>query len=388
MRILGPLISLLAIALFVVAMLTSVALTLVVPLIALAIGAAALAVLNPVLAVNAFSAVPTGLAQAGSTLVFTVRALAHPLRPRRNVRWQQHALPDLERLVAEVAASAGLPTVDGIVLTPEVNFGVVRLPTAQGERVLLHAGTPLLFVLSIDELRAVLAHELAHVSLGHLGWARALGRWRQMFDALAESAGASWHPVDVTLALSAALFRRAAAPWSRQNELDADAQAAAVTGPAALVSALRRTADTSAGMTAFMLHVAERTAKSGVGPESWTEAAWRGLESLPPVERARVRRMGVEDPFDIDGCSHPPTALRVAALGAGAARTALDPRPAISLLPDVRTVERRLTQDALRARRWVPAREWAAETAPARVERRQLGEVLSMFGDGEVEFRE
>jgi Zn-dependent protease with chaperone function len=381
LRILGPLMSLAAIALFVLAMLAAVALTLVVPAIALGLGLVSLALLQPWAAVQALEAVPPGLVQAGRTLWWTGRALIHPLRPSRPVRVEPHAVPDLHRLIADVAGRAALPTIDDVVLTPQVNFGVVRWSTPRGPRVVLFAGTPLLYVLSIDELRAVIAHELAHVALGHLGWSRALGRWGELFEALEAHAGASWHPVDVTLTVAAAMFRTVSLPWSRQNELDADARAVRAVGASAQIAALRRVADVSAGMSALMSHVAETTARTGVGPESWTEASWRALESLAPPDRARLRRAGIDDPFDIDGCTHPPIALRIAALGGRAEREALDDRPAITFLPDVRAIERQLTQASLRARRWVPARAWAAETAPAHVERRQRDEVLGLFGD-------
>lgn len=83
----------------------------------------------------------------------------------RGVQWADEAPPDLRRLVADVADDLGVdpPTV---VLDDESAGGVNVF--GDGDRAVLLLSAPLVERLDEAALRGVVAHELAHRSLGHL----------------------------------------------------------------------------------------------------------------------------------------------------------------------------------------------------------------------------
>jgi Zn-dependent protease with chaperone function len=387
MRFFGPLVTLAAIASFVLTLIAAAIATLALPAIALALGIAALVSLHPFTAHAILKGVPEGIANAASTLRFALTAILHPLRPERVSVGELGRLPELMRFSGEVAAEMGVASLDGALLVPEANFGVIEVAAHPGIRRILVAGAPLLFILTVEELRAVIAHEVAHIALRHTSWGRALGRWEVSIEAMADAQGASWHPVSLSLRFSAFMMRRIRGPWSRSEELAADWLAAGTVGAGPMISALRHVRDAGPALEVLMLGIASRTHQTGVGPESWTEAAYRSFEEMPPSARQRLRRALSADPFDVDGRTHPPIPLRIASLSAlPRAAQAGDARRAITILPDVLIEERALTRSSLKAHRWVPARSWSEEVEPKRVEARLASDVAASTGYAEIDF--
>jgi Zn-dependent protease with chaperone function len=382
MRIVGPLVVIAAILLFIGTMLLAIALTIAVPLIALLIGLALVGTGNVFAAFAVLRGVGGAFLVAGETLVLTLRALAHPLRPARVHLRIERRLPRVLDFASALARELQVPSFDDAVLVAEANFGVAELKTDRGRRRVLVVGAPLLFVMTVDELRAVLAHELAHVALRHTAWASALGRWREMFDAIRADASASWHPISLSLRLSAWMFGAVQASWARNDELAADRFAAEHVGAHAITEALRRAHDAGSSLEVLMAAIAGRTQQTRIGPESWTEAAYRMFETLPPQARRNLRVAMRDDLFDVDGRTHPPSAVRIGALANLRTREprALDARRAIALLPDVLEEERRLTRELLPAKTWVPARDWQAATEPRSVQEQLLNDVARASG--------
>ncbi|WP_415380943.1 M48 family metallopeptidase [Halosimplex sp. TS25] len=83
----------------------------------------------------------------------------------RGVEWADEAPPRLRRIVAEVAADFGVPA-PTVVVDPESPGGVNIL--GDGDRTVLIVSEALAERLDDGPLRAVVAHEIAHVALGHL----------------------------------------------------------------------------------------------------------------------------------------------------------------------------------------------------------------------------
>ena len=321
--------------LFVATLLLGCIVSLAWPVIALGLAALAFSSWHAYLGVKILEQAIRGLGGAFIALRETAAALWHPLRPNRFRPPPLVPLPYLSRLANEVAARMGQPPFDAVVIVPEANFGVAEVATTAGLRRILLAGTPLLFVFSVDELRAVVAHEVAHVALRHTRWTRVLGRWIEMVEAVSAAHAGRLNPLAWSLLLSAWLMRAARGPWSRSSELDADALAAQVVGRDPLLLALRKTHEQATALELMMSIVAARSEHAGVAPLSWTEAAYRTYHRLDPREQRELRNAFRDDPFDVDGCSHPPFAQRSAAL-VGLPRTGPgDARPAIAVLPDV-----------------------------------------------------
>jgi heat shock protein HtpX len=172
---------------------------------------------------------PLGLAAAvalaaGCALVvflFSERTVLTALRARAVGEVER---PDLYRMVRELSTSARLP-VPRVYVSPAQQPNVLAVGTS-ARRVSLCCTEGLLRSLTEAELRAVLAHELAHMSRRDI----VVSSWSAGFAALLSLA---------RLRPLAALALRVTAPTSR--EYRADASGALMTGdPMALASALRK----------------------------------------------------------------------------------------------------------------------------------------------------
>lgn len=358
-----------AIGLFVAGLVTAGALSALwsaaVALVALAQWGAGLAFGRP--AVSPFAALAVALRRSAALLRATLSALFRPSGGAVVAPPVLAPVRGLEAFAREVAEAANTPGFDRVLLVPEANFGAIDAQTPEGRMTILVAGAPLLFVLTVDELRSVIAHELGHLRSAHRRWLRVLGRWTDHVADLAAQTPTPRDPLDWYLRWSASVLGALTAAGSRTEELAADRFAAALVGPAALASALRRVHDDSAGVAAMMDVVYARTKETGVGPDSWTEASVRMYEALPATEKHELVSGGRDDPFDLDGRAHPSFEARIAALGHVIGEGGGDRTPALSALPDVVHSERFLTALVLDAAERRAAKTWVEEYAPVGV---------------------
>lgn len=106
-------------------------------------------------------------------------------------------------------------------------------------------GIPLLMVLDRHHLRAIVAHELAHLAGGDAGRLASLIRFANALDREVmedQRRRPSSSPLRPWAHLGRAVARRLAAPIARAQEFHADAEAADRTDPKTLAEALRRVA--------------------------------------------------------------------------------------------------------------------------------------------------
>ncbi|MEQ9495785.1 MAG: M48 family metallopeptidase [Deltaproteobacteria bacterium] len=385
MRILGPLLCIAAIGLFVATLLVGVLLSIAWPLVALMIAVLLFVTWHFVSGFKVLTAAVEGVFDAFQALRDTAWALWHPLRPVRFQVPPPMALPHLERIANRVAEQMGQAPFDRVVVTPVANFGVMEVPTEHGLTRVLEAGTPILFVLTVDELRAVIAHEVAHLALEHTRWRRVLGRWITLIDVIAEDNRDSIHPLSLSLRFSGWLLRSAHEPWSRERELDADALAARTMGRDVTISALRKSHEQAPGVELMMHQIAERSVRAGVAPHSWTECAFRIYRELGPRKQRELARLFRGDPFDVDGLSHPPLAQRSAALVALPRSGPGNETPAIAALPDVLQIEAELSRRIAPRVRRVPARQWRDAAREDVVERTANDAVAAATGYVELD---
>lgn len=149
--------------------------------------------------------------------------------------------PLLRALVGEVAARTGQPLPDQIYLDPELNAAVCDtggLRGGEGGRVMI-IGLPLLAVLSVGQLRAVLAHEFGHYQGGDT---RVSAWFLRAYDAIArtvahlEEAGSVWRR---PFKWYFNFFLRRTAAIKRRQEYFADQLAVRTAGRSAAVEGLR-----------------------------------------------------------------------------------------------------------------------------------------------------
>jgi Zn-dependent protease with chaperone function len=274
--------------------------------------------------------------------------------------------PRLALLVQQIAKTTGARMPDNIVLGLDTNFFATNAPvhTPTSRRLLvgetLYLSLPLMRVLSLNEMKAVIGHELAHFSGADTLFSR---QFAPIYRGLAEAAEVSDEskqsknilllPARLFLRFMMNCFHRNAAKASRARELRADSIGATASSPSDLGYALikcgilsmlwRREMDDTANEISRgrfrrnMSRSFEDKLKFDVDPEK-----------LPPlVEFA----LGEHTPHPTD--SHPPTRDRLSALGLEMAEVTSEAkvmerffaqRPARSALDNMEGIEEILTQ--------------------------------------------
>ncbi|WP_156924259.1 M48 family metallopeptidase [Derxia gummosa] len=199
------------------------------------------------------------LARAGNALPLlgalllaraVIGALAGRLDPPEGIKIRPRHAPALFELLRDLCRKLDARELHRVVITADFNAALVQSPRFGlfgGHRNTLAIGLPLLCALDREELAAVIAHELAHITEAMPLQAR-LYRQRGTFVALRQRARLRLRD---TGAMSACIARRmfdGIAPWyeprslvlARRHEIEADALAARTVGATTVARALVR----------------------------------------------------------------------------------------------------------------------------------------------------
>ena len=280
------------------------------------------------------------------------RKLWLPSEQTYRVALTPHDAPGLFAIVRELARRSGVLPPESISLEMHANAWVHLRGYRRGAgRTSLGIGFDLLAGLTVSEVEAVLAHELAHARLVQRGFSRwlkkGLARLGQVTNELSGCAAAYRQAnqasdlADVTVRVFDGLTRRAArlvATYSRQDEFAADRGAVELCGGAAIRSALTRLEvldDIVSG-----LPWSERLARLQPG-EAFT--AWLVSELAAPNRGGPQTLRHAVDPYS----THPALRDRLAALPAEHA-SLRDTRLGIALLGDPDRVAGRLVTEIQR----------------------------------------
>ena len=257
--------------------------------------------------------------------------------------------PELVALIEDVARRVGQEAPERIYLSPDMNAGAGQhggLLGLGGRRYML-VGLPLLDVLTVNQLRAVMAHELGHF---HSGDTRLLPWFTRTYDALERTVD-SLHEVKsvwrkpFTWYLD--FYLRRSASVRREQEFVADELSAQVVGSEAAAAGLELITEVAPSYEEFW--------DSGVVPTLLSGYRVPLLEGFRQFRKAAPVRGEKEDvveaqwpagpdPYD----SHPSISERLAALAVldnVAAAYPEDRRLAIELTPDPDALELSLVED-------------------------------------------
>jgi Zn-dependent protease with chaperone function len=187
-------------------------------------------------------------------------------------------VPALFAMLDDLRRRLGASGFHRVLISGDCNAGVTEIPRLGmfgWPRHYLQIGLPLLECLSASEVRAVLAHEFAHLSSRHgrlTNWLYRLRRsWAQMFEGRQQHrpGTVSFRPlVDKFIEWFWPRFDSHAFVLSRWNEFQADAMAAWVAGAEPMADALYRTA------------VYGRLLNERFWPDLWQRA---NVEPAPPT---------------------------------------------------------------------------------------------------------
>jgi Zn-dependent protease with chaperone function len=283
-------------------------------------------------------------AALASAMLAVVMGLARavdlpPFEPY-GMRLDEKDQPQLWALVRTLAERAATRPPDQIWLVPEVNAGVIEdasmLGLRGGTRYLL-VGLPLLLTLDVDQLRAVLTHELGHYSHAHTRLGEINYRARiTLVRVVDELQGRNVVQVVVRwlFMLYARLYFLLERSVSRRQEFEADRAAAAVAGRAPTQAALRQVPALVAAWSFYLETYVGAALDHGIAPRG-VFAAFPRFVHARQADLARLRDAQAEvrtSRFD----THPSTSERVAALqDVPDAGGRPDQRPAWHLLADV-----------------------------------------------------
>lgn len=251
--------------------------------------------------------------------------------------------PELFAQVRDVAASVGQAMPAEVYLVSDVNAWVSQRGGLMGigSRRVMGLGLPLLQILTVSELRAILAHEFGH----YHGGDTMLGPWvyktRGMIVRTVHGLGESF--LRMPFLWYGKMFLRITHAVSRRQEYAADELASRAIGARPLTSALRTVHAAASAFDPYWGNEVLPALNAGYRPALATGYA-RFLEAKPVAEIVARSldeeiKSGQSDPYD----THPALRDRIAAIAALPAGPDLphDP-PAISLLADVPGLEAQL----------------------------------------------
>ncbi len=241
--------------------------------------------------------------------------------------------PQLWHTVRDLAAEAKTRAPDEILLIPDVNAAVTedaKLLGLLGGRRRLYLGVPLLQALSVAQLRAVIAHELGHFSGQHTRLSAIAYRGRLAIQGtVSQLAG---HLSGWIFKLYAKIYFLVEAAVSRRQELEADEASVRVAGRATAQGALRELPVVDAAWGFYFERYIGPGWEAGYAPRDFFGGFGRMLAARgDELERLRAAEPPSEQSkWD----SHPPIAVRVAAMAAmPEVPVSVDTRPASNLLP-------------------------------------------------------
>jgi Zn-dependent protease with chaperone function len=284
---------------------------------------AALAVLVVALAISGPGALIKLIVPIAALGWIILRSLWVKIEPPEGIELKRDDAPELFEMLDEVRAAVDGPKLHRVLVDSELNAGIVQVPRLGPlgwQRNYLVIGLPLVEALTPDEFRAVIAHEMGHLSKRHgrfSAWVyRVRATWFQLLSTLEEKR--HW---------GSALFRRFFewyVPYfnaysfvlMRSHEFEADKAAAEAAGPRAAGSALTH------------LRFAGRVLDTEYWPEVYgaarkreepPEAAFTPLTQVLPAVRARKeRKRWLRDELELAAettDTHPSLADRLQALG-------------------------------------------------------------------------
>jgi Zn-dependent protease with chaperone function len=292
---------------------------------------------------------------------------------------KESAHPELFAMIRGVAKATGQAMPVHVYGVLEVNAFVAERGGIMGigSRRVMGIGLGLLNAFSVDEVRAVIAHEFGHFHGGdtrlgpwvyktRAGMGRAVVNLQNTMQSVGEI-----ETLRFLLAIVEAPFRwmalgymRLASAVSRAQEFSADAVAARTIGTAPVLAGFGKLAGTAAALDAYLETEIGTLVEHGVLPPVLS-----GARQFVEANRAKLAeidadhaKLGEVSPFD----SHPPLSERIAAIEALAGKAAkhvgaADERPAISLIRYPEKLVRELITE--RVKKPLSSIEWT-EVAP------------------------
>jgi Zn-dependent protease with chaperone function len=262
----------------------------------------------------------------GAPLLMVFRSLRVKLEPPSGVRLNRAASPELFRMLDDLRQNLKTPRLHRVLLMSDFNAGVTQVPRLGlfgWHQNYLVIGLPLMKALTVDQFRAVLAHELGHLSGGHARATNWIYRLRLIWQRLDAEFSQTRHWGS---ALIQPFFKRyipyftaMSFPLARANEYEADATAVRLTCARSAAQALTSVGVVTAYLNQKYWPTIHQAAKDLPQPAfaPYSEFSASTVEAMPPesrrqwLEEALATRTSYAD-------THPCLADRLRAIGVAA----------------------------------------------------------------------
>ncbi len=265
--------------------------------------------------------------------------------------------PQLFTVLNEVAATTAQAMPAHVYLVNDVNAFVTQRGGVMGvgSKRVMGIGLPLLQSLTVQEFKAVLAHEFGHYHAGDVSIGPWIYKTRAAIGRTIEKLSDS--VLQKVFVVYGQMFLRVTHAVSRRQEFIADEVAANAAGAGVMASALRKVHGAALAFHRYWSAEVSPILNSGfLPPLADGFAMFVRVDAVSANVAVAVRREeaeGQSDPYD----THPPLRERVAALERLTKGSDGDVRPAVSLLADPGRWERRLLATAINE-------EWARSLTP------------------------
>jgi Zn-dependent protease with chaperone function len=260
-------------------------------------------------------------------------------------RLTHDAQPELFAFVKRVSDETRQAMPSDIYLVPEVNAWVSHRGGVMGigSRRVMGIGLTLLQTVSIDQLRAIIAHEFGHYAGGDLRLGAWLYKTREAMRRTIENLARTNNGIHKPFLWYGNLFMRMTQSVSRAQELAADRIAARIAGVESSVEALIAVHSAALAYNAYWQQELIPVLTNGYRPPIAAGfLQFLHAESVAAAVSKQIKSDitgGVADPYD----SHPPLNERIAALHAAESEPSHGV-PAMTLLRDLRRLEWELLQ--------------------------------------------
>jgi Zn-dependent protease with chaperone function len=258
---------------------------------------------------------------------------------------ESNSSPRLFAVLRDVAERTGQAMPAEVFLIADVNAWVAQRGGLMGigSRRVMGIGLPLMEILTVSELRAVIAHEFGH----YYGGDTALGPWLYATHSTINRTLENLHEhnryLTVLFKWYGLGFLRVTHAISRRQELVADALAASVAGSDAMIGGLTNVRRAGVAFDPYWHNEVAPLLDHGYRPP--IGEGFRAFLAEPYIARQVAEKVEADLKSGVAGTydSHPPLNERIAALRAlGVASTALDEAPSASLLGNIDAEETRL----------------------------------------------
>jgi Zn-dependent protease with chaperone function len=181
----------------------------------------------------------------GALLYSVLQSMWVKQKPPPGERLTAAGAPQLFRMIEELRRRLQTPAIHTVLLSPEFNAAVSQVPRLGffgWHRNFLVLGLPLMKGLTVEQFRAVLAHELGHLSRGHARAANWIYRMRVIWSRLKSDlqSRSRWGSGLIIGFFNWYIpyFTAASFPFARANEFEADAASVHLTSPQHAAQAL------------------------------------------------------------------------------------------------------------------------------------------------------